>query len=1126
MWRGDSARGAVSLEELAPELHLQWVRKFPGFRPAWPAEFRLQFDKCYEPIVVGRQLFVGSPLADWVVALDTTTGAEQWRFWTEGPVRFAPASVDGRVYVGSDDGWLYCLDATSGKLLWKHPGGPADRRLIGNERVMSVWPVRGGPVVADGIVYFATGLWPFMGVYVHALRADTGDVVWTNSTSHSIYAPVDHNFWDYVGISPQGYLVVAGNRLIVPSGRSWPAIFDRETGKLLHFAQGQALEYTKGTNWNRPSWQAGSWHVSASDRYIFNMLPYGNRSFGGILDLETGGILEMAGPAQFPPLVVLEGDTVYAGHPTIRTYGEAAKSAEAGEKPTLGLAEKWKCNVPANALIKAGSRLYAGAAGAVRAVELPSKDTEARVSWQASVEGTVQELLAADGKLFGVTKDGRIYCFGAEKVEPRRHMWEEHALAPADVDTVARGARILDATAAKQGYCIIIGAGDGALACELARQSELTVIVIERDARRLRDLREKLQGTGLYGPRIAAIHLGTAPVELSPYMASVIVVADLAQLAKSPIIPLEQVFSWLHPYGGVLCLPTGDAVAAELANWRNDGGGRARIDRTAEVTLVTRIGPPPGTADWTHEYCDAARSLCSRDQLAKPPFGVLWFGGPTDRTFVKPFFIPRYYPAPLICAGRMYAQDFKTLHATDIYTGRILWQAPLPDPNEVFEVYRLRTPGYTSVALPDAVYVACGPTCIRLDPETGARTKELKLPGKGRHGEEPFWGFLAAYEDLLVASAAIPNRFWDDAYASVKETDLSPVETAQLMQWVRALETVGERKMRESESRGAMRDRVLSELLETKTLPDHFSEELRQAIVKRLALRLNTNDRLVVLDRHTGEPLWERRAAWGFTHINNQLGNPRFEAIAVGNDRVFCLDTAPYELIKRMERRGHKPVHQPSLLALNVRNGAVLWQATREMAAKQWVAYSESHDVVLTGYWGGVCAFRGENGEELWRRNVRHNRAPIIHRDVLITMLLKGDLSGKTIDETYDSMYREWTMLDLETGEPKGTFRSPGAYCGFASGSEHFVTFRSTSAAYYDFAQDRVVNLSAFRTGCANNLIPAGGVISAPNYGYHCQCNYPIFTSLALFHMPELEQWVPVPRQDQRLSKRPPADGP
>ncbi|HEV3026642.1 MAG TPA: PQQ-binding-like beta-propeller repeat protein, partial [Planctomycetota bacterium] len=116
MWRYDGARSAGSPDEIAASPNLLWSRKFPPVRRAWPLEpeGRLDFDASYEPVVMGKSLFLGSPNDGSVAAYDTETGEEKWRFHTEGPVRCAPACWKGKVYAGSDDGYLYCLSAESG----------------------------------------------------------------------------------------------------------------------------------------------------------------------------------------------------------------------------------------------------------------------------------------------------------------------------------------------------------------------------------------------------------------------------------------------------------------------------------------------------------------------------------------------------------------------------------------------------------------------------------------------------------------------------------------------------------------------------------------------------------------------------------------------------------------------------------------------------------------------------------------------------------------------------------------------------------------------------------------------------------------------------------------------------
>ncbi len=355
MWRYSSNRGAETPDAPPRELHLQWTRQLPALEPAWPTEPESQFDLGYEPVVMGKTMFIGSSRNDSVVALDTDTGTEKWRFYTDGPVRFAPVAWRGKVYVASDDGFLYCLDAESGQERWKFQGGPLNRKCIGNERLISVWHVRGGAVLADGTIYFAAGTWPFMGVFIHALDAETGKVVWTNSGANAMYKsqyvsggkPRPY----FIGVTPQGYLVAAGDKLLVPCGRTKPACFDRRTGKFLYYHEGDRNE-------------APTSFVVAMGKYFFC-------SYRWMFEIDTSQKISMLG---FPP--VGNDERIY-----VTRYGgiagwdissppkvEEYKNPK-GEKRTKRSFPK--LNVSGGAAnrvwIKAGNRLYASAKSTVLA---------------------------------------------------------------------------------------------------------------------------------------------------------------------------------------------------------------------------------------------------------------------------------------------------------------------------------------------------------------------------------------------------------------------------------------------------------------------------------------------------------------------------------------------------------------------------------------------------------------------------------------------------------------------------------------------------------------------------------------------------------------------------------------
>jgi hypothetical protein len=53
------------------------------------------------------------------------------------------------VLFGSADGWIYCLAASDGALVWRFRAAPKDLRLTAFEQLESVWPVHGSVLVQD-----------------------------------------------------------------------------------------------------------------------------------------------------------------------------------------------------------------------------------------------------------------------------------------------------------------------------------------------------------------------------------------------------------------------------------------------------------------------------------------------------------------------------------------------------------------------------------------------------------------------------------------------------------------------------------------------------------------------------------------------------------------------------------------------------------------------------------------------------------------------------------------------------------------------------------------------------------------------------------------------------------------
>ena len=1058
MWRYDAQHTASSPEELPRDLQLQWVLELPPPDPCWPpTQIRLQFDLSYEPIVTGDLVIVPSMVRDSVTAYDIETGEKKWRYYAEGPVRFAPVAWEDKVYFVSDDGYLYCLDAVTGSLLWKFLGGPSDSKLLGNERLISMWPARGAPVVYEGKIYFAASIWPFMGIFIHALDAATGEVVWTNSGSGSELLLQPHSSPAFAGVAPQGYLAATDDMLLVPGGRSVPAGYDRRTGEFLYFETDTDL---------------GGYDVFIGERWFFND--------GRMYNLSNGYWV----PNDFPGVSVISGDAMIGADgkdgvlaASLDNVWPAGSKYYDDEEELLKTPEQkvlWKfkgSQTVGRVFMKAGSRVYTGRKdGFIAAIAMPpmisrmqptsSADEQVRLSWRTRIIGTPWSMLAANGKLLVVTEEGRIYCFGAPVGDPATHVQRDTEESTVDEMWARRASRLLDLTGANEGYCLILGVGTGQLLEAVSRQSDFHIIGLDPDPAKIQALRRKLDEAGLYGERIALLTGDMLSLPLPPYLASLVLSEDLEAMVPGRDGAFAgHVFRVLRPYGGVAAFDlTAEARDAfvRLAAEQIPG---ARLKTDGDLLLIERPGPLPGAAQWTHQYGDVGNTVFSKDKVVKPPLGLLWFGGPSHEDV-----LPRHAhgPTELVIGGRLFIEGIGVISARDVYTGRLLWRRELPqldtfggyhdesfDPDPYDRSYNQEhIPGANAygsnlAATLDELYIVQGSTCLVLDAATGVTRRELKLPVSMR-GERRNWGYIGIWQDLVIAGAA----------------------------------------------------------------PLHISEEGGRIEIKPNARFGVGSQHLLVMDRHSGNVLWEREANYNFRH----------NTIVAGSGKLFFIDGMSPARMDMMKRRGIECQAGARLLALDIRSGRLVWSVDENVFGT-WLGYSDEYDVLLQAgsragdraedeVGSGMGAYRGSDGTLLWRSNREYKGPCILWHDKIITQLsprereshpakafslLTGDLVERTNPLTGEATPWEW-------------FRFYG--CNTAIGSDHLLTFRSASAAYMDLATGLgPTSIGGFKSGCTSNLVVADGVLNAPDYTRTCICSYQNQTSLALVHMRPDDPW-------------------
>jgi outer membrane protein assembly factor BamB len=380
--------------------------------------------------------------------------------------------------------------------------------------------------------------------------------------------------------------------------------------------------------------------------------------------------------------------------------------------------------VPDPALIVAGRTVVAGTLNR----KIVTVDMEAKaVVTSVEVDGVALGLAVADRALYVATDKGTIYCFvGAEpsQVGVPIHPSRPHAATGRTQRPYQEMAReILRTADLTEGYGVDLACGDGSLACALAQASQLHIVAVEEDPHQVAVARAKLSQAGLYGTRVTVLERDPAETGLPPRFASLVVSArsmtDGPQMAAA-----EEIRRLLHPYGGVALL-----------------GKPGHLRRT-----VGRM--PAGAGEWTHQYADAANTLCSSDGLARSPLQMRWF---TDFGVRMPSRHGRG-PAPLCRNGILIVETIDGLLAVDAFTGRRLWFYTLENILKAYDQEHLLGTAGTGSNMclgDDSVFVRQGGRCLRIHLKTGTLVREYTVPDKNG-----VWGFVACSEGILYGTSA------------------------------------------------------------------------------------------------------------------------------------------------------------------------------------------------------------------------------------------------------------------------------------------------------------------------------------------------------------------------------------
>lgn len=384
-----------------------------------------------------------------------------------------------------------------------------------------------------------------------------------------------------------------------------------------------------------------------------------------------------------------------------------------------------------------------------------------------------------------------------------------------------------------RGYCLDYLCGDGRLAYELARKSQMVIIGVEDTQAEVDAARAFLVARGVYGSRV-----------------SVVLASDLAQLPFAPdffnlIVSQSQIaqaggFEAFKVAVDYHAIP-GRGWVAGLKNGSIDAEQKAARSGTGVWSMS--YGNPSNTASSTEEFSG---------KTSMQDFELRWLGSPGpelawDRQTAE--------QPPLAMNGRFYCQGRGRILALDSHNGSVLWSKELDDAQR-FNM--LRDAGNLS-ADEDAVWLSLRKECWRMDGDTGNLTT-FPLAEGPRSDLDYSWNYVCSTEGHLLGSASVDEAFYKGHWGS--QFWYSHVGGAL------ANQVVSDNLFSMNPSDASVnweyqKGLILSVTITVGDGKVYFLETRNAATVAGTSRRLATGTwkqdlYLVCLDLHTGSMLWEK----------------------------------------------------------------------------------------------------------------------------------------------------------------------------------------------------------------------------------------------------------------------------
>jgi outer membrane protein assembly factor BamB len=185
MYRHDETRGnSISNSSIDFNLKQSWVKTI-GKENQLYGKMMDRRTGLTAASIAYNMAFVADIDSNCVIAIDILSGKTVWQKAMGSRVDFAPSIYKGMCLVAGKDGWIYCLDAKTGDLIYQLLSAPTERFIGGQEKIESMWPTQTDVFIKKDIAYISNGF----ATNVHggsrhmAFEVSTGKKIWAQCIS-------------------------------------------------------------------------------------------------------------------------------------------------------------------------------------------------------------------------------------------------------------------------------------------------------------------------------------------------------------------------------------------------------------------------------------------------------------------------------------------------------------------------------------------------------------------------------------------------------------------------------------------------------------------------------------------------------------------------------------------------------------------------------------------------------------------------------------------------------------------------------------------------------------------------------------------------------------------------------